>query len=1273
MGSASDTPAMAEHNTNDAQAMVSNEKALKRNFEFVHTHSIADNFGNMIAQTDPKPSKSRKTKSKKRPRKSGAINTMMLDGPQAAPPFIQPYPSHTVRTSPFTAIQLSPPQMGPMHQNMPKWSYPSNVNLSQVQQSAVAQAPPTRAEPMNDAASEDMDVSSGSDAEIPVESHQSHGPSFGSMPKTPASVNKPEHLRRSGSEAATPLKNRQLHGASFKVVEETPVDDNNNENQKSDDLSDWMELSSGPEIYSDDESAVSQRVSTMTFNDSGPSSHTSTNLSNGLRTSTQGLSEMHRMSLSPTRSDYSSQLSPAKSTTPVMPKPSNEPHLVRSRPRVANRRSKDFDSSDQRPSNSVLDNLPDYVLAQECNEAAFSSRLNPYALHHDEYKLLREHISHSDVTAYLNIRNRILRLWVKNPLVQVTAEEAAKCAQSVKWLGQTKVAYEWLVRRGYINFGCVEIQTSPDLKVKTPKLKRKQKTIAIIGAGMAGLGCARQLGGLIRHYEEKWMSLGEDLPKVVLLEGRNRIGGRIYSHPLQNQHSQDIEENSRCTAELGAHIIIGFDNGNPLSMIVRGQLALHFHMLKDNSTLHDIDGKAVDRFQDRKVEELYNDCLDRASAYRHKMDHALTVEGDQFLIDHAQYPHQKGVRTIADVERDTPDIATAYSTVDKENVPDGMDRLTGKAYMVSGPRKKQAPAAIAKKMGWDLGENILSYDDLNLDAVAKASKYPTLGAVMDEAVKQYQFLLDLTPKDMRLINWHYANLEYANAANVGKLSLGGWDQDAGNEFSGGHTQVIGGYQQVPDAILQSPYELDVRTDTVVKRIEYNVWSGNSKTPRAKVHCDNGEIYDADHVVLTTPLGVLKDRAIEFSPSLPGWKLGPIDRLGYGILNKCILVYDYPFWDINQDMFGLLRDSEVKDSLDQEDYTTNRGRFYFFWNCIKTSGRPVLISLMAGDAAYQAERLPDAHLVAEVTHELAKIFKDTKVPLPQESIITRWGQDPFARGTYSYVGAKAIPGDYEAMAQPVGNLHFAGEATCASHPATVHGAYISGLRAASDIIEDLLGPIEVSNLLFASSPSVQEGKTQQQTPLERPLSDSQKPRTSTSTLIENANARKARLDAFETEIIDTIHMYLGLRPALPKGSRSNAFLLYSSENWASTKDFLAHRSIGSGRNDIRSQLGMQWNALPEYEKRPYKDKASAAKITGQIDALTYDARAREWDVKAFDLRRKYIASHPGELTAEEEKTMWEQLYRQYGEAGAVERAAKLASGYAYPQSEVPSWS
>ena len=290
-------------------------------------------------------------------------------------------------------------------------------------------------------------------------------------------------------------------------------------------------------------------------------------------------------------------------------------------------------------------------------------------------------------------------------------------------------------------------------------------------------------------------------------------------------------------------------------------------------------------------------------------------------------------------------------------------------------------------------------------------------------MKQYQFLLDLTPQDMRLINWHYANLEYANAANVGKLSLGGWDQDAGNEFMGGHAQIIGGYQQVPRAILQAPTKLDLRTHKVVKKVEYSIWSGTSKTPGARVQCEDGESIDADYVILTSPLGVLKDRAIEFSPPLPDWKLGPIDRLGYGLLNKCILVYDEPFWDVNQDMFGLLREAEVPESLDQEDYVANRGRFYFFWNCVKTSGRPVLISLMAGDAAYQAENTSDAELVAEVTQELSKIFKEKAVPWPQECIITRWGSDPFARGTYSFVGAEAIPGDYDMMAARVGKPPF----------------------------------------------------------------------------------------------------------------------------------------------------------------------------------------------------------------------------------------------------------
>lgn len=170
------------------------------------------------------------------------------------------------------------------------------------------------------------------------------------------------------------------------------------------------------------------------------------------------------------------------------------------------------------------------------------------------------------------------------------------------------------------------------------------------------------------------------------------------------------------------------------------------------------------------------------------------------------------------------------------------------------------------------------------------------------------------------------------------------------------------------------------------------------------------------------------------------------------------MFDHIFWEVHRDMFGSLNLATAPESLAPKDYALNRGKFYLFWNCVKTSGRPMLVALMAGDAAREAERFSDKDLVANVTKRLATMFGLTATPQPLEAIVTRWQKDPFARGSYSYMGPAAQPGDYESMALPVGNLFFAGEATCGTHPATVHGAYLSGLRAASEVVEALIGPI-----------------------------------------------------------------------------------------------------------------------------------------------------------------------------------------------------------------------
>ena len=66
----------------------------------------------------------------------------------------------------------------------------------------------------------------------------------------------------------------------------------------------------------------------------------------------------------------------------------------------------------------------------------------------------------------------------------------------------------------------------------------------------------------------------------------------------------------------------------------------------------------------------------------------------------------------------------------------------------------------------------------------------------------------------------------------------------------------------------------------------------------------------------------------------------------------------------------------------------------------------------------------------------------------------WPSDPYARGGYSFV----LPGHHGAralLAEPTPPLYWAGEATePESRAATVHGAFVSGRRAAKEILTGL---------------------------------------------------------------------------------------------------------------------------------------------------------------------------------------------------------------------------
>ncbi|QUC19680.1 uncharacterized protein UV8b_03921 [Ustilaginoidea virens] len=863
-----------------------------------------------------------------------------------------------------------------------------------------------------------------------------------------------------------------------------------------------------------------------------------------------------------------------------------------------------------RPKSSVPTNVPAHQYAAECIDASESSRLNPYALHPEEYHLLRQHISHAQVTTYLNIRNSILRIWIQKPWVGVTRQQALGCASS-RWFDAANVCYDWLVRRGYINFGCVRL---PDVLEKQSHEQKceKRRIIAVIGAGVSGLSCARQLEGLFKQYASRFFEMGESIPKVVVLEGRGRIGGRVYSREFKTMFSNRKPEfkDKRHTAEMGGMIITGFARGNPVNVLVRGQLGLQYHVLTADTTIYDSNGKPVDPKRDELVEKLYNDCLDRVSGYKFKSQPSKLIEGNRDLLGEGRDSPGDGGKTILQAEEAAAGLPHAPSVPEQSVparinlVPVSADKLTGRVHTMPGVAASEKVAEKAKLMGWSLNPHAEPDFDLNLDE-ASSRNNSTLGSVLDHAISCYKGLVDLNAQDFRLLNWHIANLEYSNAASLHNLSLSLWDMDAGNEWEGSHTMVVGGYQSIARGLLYCPTPLDLTSKFVVGRIRYDDAQFDG---RATIESEDGMTVEADTVVCTIPLGVLKHGNVTFEPPLPAWKVGAIERLGFGILNKVVLVYDEVFWDSERHIFGVLRDSPNEHSTSQEDYGLNRGRFFQWFNVTSTTGVPCLIALMAGEAGFETERSSNESLIEEATQILRSVF-GKKVPYPVESVVTRWGSDKFARGSYSSAAPGMQYDDYDSMARSIGNLVFAGEHTIGTHPATVHGAYLSGLRAASEVLEGMLGPIEAPTplILPKDSPHLQKRKETARGP------------------------REARLEAYEARIRDYIRDEIGDRPLPPAKVTCSAHLLYGKANSDEARKRCENRKGGkkarSLSKEVRAMTSRMWKEATLEQRQPYKEQAAAHKTAYNEAQSLFKEQAQNWDQRAVTLRAQYEKEHP----------------------------------------------
>ncbi len=276
---------------------------------------------------------------------------------------------------------------------------------------------------------------------------------------------------------------------------------------------------------------------------------------------------------------------------------------------------------------------------------------------------------------------------------------------------------------------------------------------------------------------------------------------------------------------------------------------------------------------------------------------------------------------------------------------------------------------------------------------------------------------------------HYkfnSEIEHEYGGDIAEMSLLNWDDDTTPHVLGDADALPeGGWWRVIEPACAG---LDIRLRKTVARVEYGILG-------VTVGCTDQSTYTAPHCVVTLPLGVLKAGSVAFAPELPERKRAAIARLGMGVLNRLVLKFPRVFWP-QTDWLGVI--------------AARRGYWAEWLDMSRHTGQPILIAFNAAAYGREVESLTDERQVSEAMSVLRRLFGD--VPEPESFAVTRWASDLLARGAYSFVGVSASSADRAALGEPVaGRLFFAGEATSVEYPANVHGAWLSGERAAREVL------------------------------------------------------------------------------------------------------------------------------------------------------------------------------------------------------------------------------
>jgi monoamine oxidase len=394
----------------------------------------------------------------------------------------------------------------------------------------------------------------------------------------------------------------------------------------------------------------------------------------------------------------------------------------------------------------------------------------------------------------------------------------------------------------------------------------------------------------------------------------------------------------------------------------------------------------------------------------------------------------------------------------KVTILEARDRCGGRIYPLSaqefgyaaegGAEFVHGAAPVTRALAREAGLSLVPIEGVRW-STRKGAFSPAESQVPDETLL-HRALIELKT-DLpvaEFLRTHFAGQQYIELREAVRRSVEGYDAadpDRASTFAfrdewigrgrGRQGRIAGGYGALIKFLVS-----ECRKQGTIIHLCSVVTAIDESLGHLTARCQDGTIHEADAVVLTVPLPILRDIAL---PDAVREKVAASADIGFGNVVKILLRFTRKWWTRGGGH-----------DLSDLSFLFSRATVPVWWTQFP-SEFPVLTGWFAGPKADTVARLTVAELVSMGLDSLAEIFNVPVDRITRDLITSQainWANDPLARGGYSYATPKTEEAQATLRKPNGGTVFFSGEALYASRDmGTVEAALAAGKETAQAIL------------------------------------------------------------------------------------------------------------------------------------------------------------------------------------------------------------------------------